>query len=263
VPDNGGQSPDESGEDDSSDSSGDDGGSSAGSGDDPGVCGAVRDAGDGSPAQQQAREARWQVAVAQAARIAEARGKGDLPAGLVRAVEEILRPTVPWRDVLREFVTRTARNDYRWNRPNRRFVARRLYLPSLAGDSLGEVVVAVDTSGSIGQEELDRFAAEVQGILGAYDVHLTVLYHDTEVTEVEEWSPADGPIKLHPVGGGGTSHCCVFKWLEERGLDPNCVICLTDLYTTFPQVPPPYPVLWALVGDCPLEPPFGWRVSVG
>jgi predicted metal-dependent peptidase len=263
LPDNSGQSSgDASGEDKSSDSSGGDDGSSAASGGDPGACGAVRDAGDGSPAQQQASEARWQVAVAQATRIAEARGKGDLPAGLARTVEEILRATVPWRDVLREFVTRTARSDYRWNRPNRRFVARRLYLPSLAGGSLGEVVVAVDTSGSIGQAELDRFAAEVQGILDAYDVHLTVLCHDMEVTEVEEWSPAQGPIKLHPFGGGGTSHECVFKWLEERGLDPNCVICLTDLYTTFPQAPPPYPVLWAVVGDCTSEPPFGWRVSV-
>jgi predicted metal-dependent peptidase len=123
-------------------------------------------------------------------------------------------------------------------------------------------VVAVDTSGSIGQAELDRFAAEVQGILDAYDVHLTVLYHDTEVTEVEEWSPADGSIKLRPIGGGGTSHCCVFKWLEERGLDPNCVICLTDLYTDFPPACPALPVLWAVVGDCPTHPPLGQRVSI-
>lgn len=212
---------------------------------------------------QQASAARWQVAVAQATRIAEERGKGDLPAGLARTVNEILQPTVPWCEVLREFLTRTARNDYRWNRPNRRFVARHLYLPSLAGESLGEVVVAVDTSGSIGQAELDRFAAEVQGILDAYDVHLTILYHDTNVTEVEEWSPKDGLIRLRPLGGGGTSHCCVFKWLEERGLDPSCVICLTDLYTTFPMICPAYPVLWVVVGGCSTDPPFGQSLSVG
>lgn len=211
LPDKSSQSSDEPGEGDGTGDSGDAGGFGQGSGNDPGGCGSVRDAGDGGPATQQASEASWQVAVAQAARIAEARGKGELPGGLARAVSEILQPSVPWREVLREFLTRTARNDYRWNRPNRRFVARRLYLPSLAGESLGEVVVAVDTSGSIGQEELDRFAAEVQGIVEAYDVHLTVLYHDTEVSEVEEWSPADGPIRLRPVGGGGTSHRCVFK----------------------------------------------------
>jgi predicted metal-dependent peptidase len=81
-----------------------------------------------------------------------------MPAGLARAVEEILLPSVPWPDVLREFLTRTGHNDYRWNRASRRFGGRRLYLPSLVGDSLGDVVVAVDTSGSIGQEEFDRFA---------------------------------------------------------------------------------------------------------
>ncbi len=263
LPDKGGQSSEESGDGGSAGSSTGDGAASSNPGDDPGGCGSVRDAGDGSPAQQQASEARWQVAVAHAARMAEARGKGDLPAGLARSVEEILQPSVPWREILRAFLTRASRNDYRWNRPNRRFIGRRLYLPSLAGDSLGEVVVAVDTSGSIGQEELDRFAAEVQGILDAYEVHLTVLYHDTDVTEVEEWSPADGPIKLRPLGGGGTSHRGVFTWLDEHGLDPTCVVCLTDLYTTFPEAPPTSPVLWAVVGSCLTPPPFGQRLSVG
>jgi predicted metal-dependent peptidase len=159
LPDNGGQSADESRDSDSANGSTGDDGDGASPGDDPGGCGSVRVAGDGSPAQQQASEARWQVAVAQAARMAEARGKGDLPSGLARAVEEILWPIVRWREILREFLTRAARNDYRWNRPNRRFVGRRSYLPSMTGDSLGEVVVAVDTSGSIGQEELDRPAA--------------------------------------------------------------------------------------------------------
>jgi predicted metal-dependent peptidase len=182
---------------------------------------------------------------------------------LARAVEEILRPAVPWPEVLREFLTRSARNDYRWNRPNRRFVARGVYLPSLAGESLGEVVVAVDTSGSIGQEELDRFAAEVQGILDAYEVHLTILYHDTSVTSVEEWSPTDGPIKLRPVGGGGTSLRCVFKWLDEQGFDPTCLVCLTDLYTSFPPERPPYPVLWSVVGGCCTQPPFGQYLTIG
>ena len=262
LPDAGEQSSDQSGGGENTESPGEGGGAGAGSPEDPGGCGSVRDAGDGSPAVQQASEARWQVAVAQAARIAEARGQGNLPGCLARVVEEVLRPAVPWREVLREFLTRTARNDYRWNRPNRRFVSRRLYLPSLAGESLGEVVVAVDTSGSIGQAELDRFAAEVQGILDAYDVHLTVLYHDTDVAEAEEWSPADGPIKLRPLGGGGTSHRCVFKWLEDHSVDPTCVVCLTDLYTSFPPLLPPYPVLWAVVGDCRTRPPFGQRLLV-
>lgn len=262
LPDGGGQSPGESDGGESANNSEGDGDSGGSPGDYPGGCGSVQDAGDGSPAMQQASEARWQVAVAQAARIAQERGKGDLSAGLERTIEQVLRPSVPWREVLREFVTRTSRNDYRWNRPNRRFVARRLYLPTLAGESLGEVVVAVDTSSSIGQAEFDRFAAEVQGIVEAYDVNLTIIFHDTVVAEVEEWSPADGPIKLRPRGGGGTSHCCVFRWLAERGLDPSCLICLTDLFTTFPQVSPPYPVLWAVVGDSRGQPPFGQKLSI-
>jgi predicted metal-dependent peptidase len=262
LPDSDGQKSDDPGQGTDTGGVGQDSGGDERRKDDPGGCGTVQDAGDGSPAVRQESEARWQVAVAQATRIAQERGQVDLPGGLSRAVEEILRPSVPWQEVLREFITRSARNDYRWTWPNRRFMSRRMYLPSLAGESLGEVVVAVDTSGSIGQAELDHFAAEVQGILDTYEVHLTILYHDTDVTEVVEWSPADGPIKLRPLGGGGTSHRKVFRWIEERGLDPTCVICLTDLYTTFPQSCPTYPVLWTVVGDHLTHPPFGQRLSI-
>jgi predicted metal-dependent peptidase len=95
LPETGSQSSDESREDDGTGVSGEAGGCGESSGNDPVGCGSVRDAGDGSPATQQASEASWQVAVAQAARIAQERGKGDLSAGLARAVEQILRPSVP------------------------------------------------------------------------------------------------------------------------------------------------------------------------
>jgi predicted metal-dependent peptidase len=83
---------------------------------------------------------------------------------------------VDWRDVLREFLSRHARNDYSWLPPSRRYIHRELYLPGLRSEELGEVVLAVDTSGSIGQRELARFAAEAEGILDSFDCTLTILY---------------------------------------------------------------------------------------
>jgi predicted metal-dependent peptidase len=164
--------------------------------------------------------------------------------------------------VLREFVAATARNDYSWARPNRRFVSQGLYLPGLRSEELGSVVLAVDTSGSISEAALGAFAAEANAVLAAYDCAVTVLYHDTEVQKVQTWASADGPLVLDPVGGGGTSHGCVFDWLIASGVEPACVICLTDLETEFPPRHPAAPVLWAVVGTPSTAPPFGRVVAL-
>ena len=228
---------------------------------DPGGCGGVVDPSPGSPGEVEAIAAQWEVAVVQAEHVAK--GRGDLPAGLGRVVDGIQHPPLDWRDVLRAFVSSQARDDYSWSRPNRRFLWQGLYLPGLHSEELGDVVIAVDTSGSVGPRELGVFATEVNGILAAFECAATVLYHDTEVQKVQHWQSRDGHLILDPVGGGGTSHGCVFEWLDRSGSSPACVICLTDLETRFPQSPPAVPVLWAVVGDNAATPPVGCRVTVG
>jgi predicted metal-dependent peptidase len=227
---------------------------------DPGGCGAVKDPGKGSQAENRQSEAEWEVAVAQAHQVAKQRGQ--LPSGLSRLVEEVLAPRVDWRDVLREFVSSHARNDFSWSTPNRRFIHQGLYLPGLRSEELGDVVLAIDTSGSIGEQELARFAAEAQAILEAFDCTLTILYHDSEVQKVQHWRSGDGPLTLEPMGGGGTSHVCVFDWIEGQKMEPASVVCLTDLYTEFPDTIPTAPVLWAVVGGNDSRPPFGLHVAM-
>lgn len=229
-------------------------------GNDPGKCGGVVDTGDN--AQQQASEAGWKVAVAQAANVAK--GRGELPGGLARMVGDLLEPKVPWQEVLREFISRalTSRDDYSWSAPNRRFIAQGLYLPSLRSESLGEVVVAIDTSGSIGEAELKTFGGELNGILECRPCKVHVVYCDARVRRVDEWEPSDGPLVLEPVGGGGTSHRPVWDWLAEHDIDPAAVVCLTDGYTSFGD-DPGVPVLCALTPESTAEPPFGRVVHIG
>ena len=148
-------------------------------------------------------------------------------------------------------------------RPNRRLLQQGLYLPGLHSEELGDVVVAVDTFGSVGERELAVFAREVQGVLDAFDCTVTVLYYDTSVCGKQRWRSTDGPLVLEPVGGGGTSHECVFEWLARSDVQPSCVVCLTDLETRFPTHPPDVPVLWAVVGDTARQPPFGQVVQIG
>jgi predicted metal-dependent peptidase len=172
-------------------------------------------------------------------------------------VEQVLRPKVDWKEVLREFISRHARNDYSWSPPNRRFVHRGLYLPGLRSEELGDLVVAVDTSGSVGGPMLARFAAEVRGILEAFDANLTVLYHDARVQHVQTWQRSDGPLVLEPRGGGGTDHAPVFEWVERNGVEPAALVCLTALHTCFPAQAPGYPTLWCAVNNPHPRAPFG------
>lgn len=218
-----------------------------GQGGDPGRCGGVIDPVNGDPAALQEAEAERKIDVAQAKRSADGgKNKGKMPGGLARAISEVLEPIVNWREVLREFVTRHAKNDYAWSPPNRRFVHMGLYLPGLRSEELGDVCLAIDTSGSVGEPELNRFAAEVQSILDTFpSAKLTLLYHDSIVQHVQHWSASDGPLVLEPKGGGGTDHRPVFQWIEEQAEPPTCLVCLTDMCSRFPSEGPDYPVLWA------------------
>jgi len=239
-----------------------------GSGEDPGGCGAVRDApapdgGRPTPTDLAQAEAEAKVAVAQAAQAAKACGK--LPAALARLVEEILEPRVPWREVLRRFVDQAARDDYTWRRPNRRYLASGLYLPALYSEEMRPIVVAVDTSGSIGARELDQFAAEMTAILQETGASATIIYCDAAVSGVEEFTPEDLPLRLSPKGGGGTDFRPPFAEVETRGLTPACAIYLTDgECSSFPE-PPEYPVLWAVTDHAQARkfaPPFGEVLEV-
>ncbi len=226
-------------------------------GDDPGKCGGIKDAGD--KAQQQQAAADMDVAVMQAAEASKHRG--ELPGGLDRLVQSIAKPKVDWRAMLREFVSAEAKNDYSWSPPNRRYVHMGLYLPSLRSEELGDVVLAVDTSGSVGPEELNEFAAEAQGIFETFNCTVDIIYHDSSVVKTEHWEPSDGKLGLKPCGGGGTDHNPVFQHITDKGMDPTVLVCLTDCYSQYPTLPPDYPVIWARNGQGS-PPPWGRLVDI-
>jgi predicted metal-dependent peptidase len=207
--------------------------------------------GEGETVAEQARD--WQIAVEQAENVAKLAGK--LPAGVTRSLEAAQAARVDWRELLRRAWSETIPADYSWTRPNRRHIWNGLYLPGVVCEGIGEICIAVDCSGSINARQLGRFEAEVRSILAGQQPRLVhVLYFDTEVQKVETYQ-AGQPVKLAPVGGGGTDFRPCFRWLEERGITPQTLVFLTDLWGTFPGDVPPYSVLWASTGK--REVPFG------
>jgi predicted metal-dependent peptidase len=228
--------------------------------DDPGGCGDVDDAPgkDGKQASaddklQTAQE--WKIAVAQAA--TQAKAMDEMPDALERLVDEILEPELNWREILRRFVDTSARNDYQWFPPNRRHIHNGLILPSLRSQELKNVTMAMDTSGSITNDDLKAFEAEVRAIIQDYRANTKVIYCDDEVRRVEEFD-ADTPVELHPRGGGGTDFRPPFEHIEKSGEYPVCMIYQTDGQChSFPEEPS-YPVLWVLTRRyAGFQPPFG------
>ena len=199
------------------------------------------DGGD-TPAEQAQQEAEWKVRVAQAAQAAKMMGK--MSAGLERLVGEILKPKVDWRDVLRKFLEKCKSDQRTWSKFNRRFLAQGIYLPSVSGESLGEIAFAVDCSGSITQEVINQFAAE---ILSAKEdgnpTKIHVVYFDSEVSHYECYG-RDDDLDIKPHGGGGTAFSPVFEYFAEHDINPVACVFLTDLCCNDFGEQPDYPVLW-------------------
>ena len=229
----------------------------------PSAFGEVLDAtgDDGQPAskaEKSRQQHEWNIAADQAIRSAKA--CGHEPANVDRPLSESREAMQDWRTILRDFIAARTPSDYRWSPPNRRYVASGLYLPSVERTGLGTIVIGVDTSGSIGDDELEQFAGEISAIADeASPEAIHVVYCDAAVQSSQQFGPSE-PIHLEPKGGGGTDFQPVFEWVEENGIAPVCLIYLTDLCChSYPPIPE-YPVLW--VTDSRRTAPFGETVRI-
>jgi predicted metal-dependent peptidase len=185
--------------------------------------------------------------VARAATVARMQGK--MPAGMERLVEGILNPPQPWADVLREFALAAAKDDSTWSVPNRRF--EDIILPSRWSQKIGEVVLIVDTSGSITDTELMQAQGEMREIADRLKpTGVRVVYCDAAVAGEQFFEDGDD-IVLQPKGGGGTDMRVAFDHVEP--FDPEFVILMTDGFTPWPAQPTPFPtIICCSTGtDCP------------
>ena len=190
-------------------------------------------------------------------------GQGTLPGGLYKEIAIILEPEVDWRHALWKFVAKTPVD---FDDLDRRFIYRGLYLEGLMAESL-EVNVCIDTSGSISSLLLDKFLAELKGILDSYPhVKCSLFFADTNLY---------GPYTIENIkrlpaaeGFGGTSFVPFFQFLSKDNnsllSNPNKVaIYFTDGYGDFPKESP-LPTMWLVPSDCleSKEFPFGEVIRI-
>ncbi len=193
---------------------------------------------------------------------------GKMGSGGNRDLDGLLQPQIDWREVLREFVSTTCTgNDYStWRKPNRRYMSSGYYLPSGISESVGELVLAIDTSGSIGARELSSFLSEVKAICDTvHPSKVRLLYWDTSVCRDEVYEQDDIDrltTSTKPAGGGGTAVECVPQYMAEHGIKPQAVVVLTDGYLGGSWGAWTTPVLWCIQGNKGARPSVGKYVHI-
>ncbi|MCK5726908.1 MAG: hypothetical protein KAH22_08810 [Thiotrichaceae bacterium] len=202
---------------------------------------------------------QWQQRLAGAAQQAEQAGK--LSGVLKRIITAELQPRLPWRTLLSQYITASAKDDYSYSQPSNRRGNPAIY-PRLKSSQIN-TVIGIDVSGSVDDKEIQRFISEINAIKGQIRTRITLLACDSELSEesplvFEPWEEVLMPETLS--GGGTTSFCPVFTWIDQQDIPPDIIIYFTDGHGVFPKQPSYIPTLWLIKGK--VEPPWGQKISL-
>lgn len=218
----------------------------------------LRDDVDGSSAsemtesEKRAEEAKVKAEIAAAATTAKMRG--TLSNSMARAIGMAMETPVPWYELLEKFMVSKGGVEQSWRRPNKRF-SHVAYLPSYSPlATMGEIVIGIDTSGSIEEDTLAEFTYHVNRILELVrPARVHVVFCDSCACRADTYEPDDFPLQFEDVpGGGGTDMREIFRWIDDEEISPEAVVILTDGWTPYPDEEE-YPTLWAITpGDCPM-----------
>ena len=210
-----------------------------------------------TPQERETLAVQWQQRMAGAAQ--QAMQSGKLDGSMARMIDHLLQPQLPWRMLLAHYMTSTARDDFSYMRPSRREGSA--ILPSLRSSQIN-ICVAVDTSGSIKNDEIGEFLSEIDALKAQIRARITLLPCDAEIAKdapfiFEPWDEIDPP---EIQGGGGTNFIPVFDWLSSQDTYPDLLVYFTDAEGKFPEYQPPYPVTWLVKGKA--KTPWGRRIQL-
>ncbi len=213
--------------------------------------------GDLSKEELESLEREFKNILQRAETVAKTKGKGEIPGRLERELKALTAEKIDWRQILQNFLI-SFPNDFKDY--DRRFLYQNLYLDALQGDKL-RVAVCIDTSGSIGSEELTTFTTELKAILRCHPQIECYFY----------WADHDlyGPYELkentqvpRPKGGGGTSFVPFFDDIQKMEIPPSVAVYFTDGYGTFPEPPRELQTLWLTTALPPNKYPFGKAIPL-
>ena len=194
---------------------------------------------------------------------AQAVGAGNLPGGVKRLIKDLTEPQISWKELLEQSIQSVIKDDYTFARPGRKSWHMDAILPASKPGETIDIFIGIDTSGSIGPEDLKIFFSEIKGIMDSYtEYKIKIVGWDTEIGGVGEFTSEnlEEITTFDPEGGGGTDPHCVWEYLIENNIEPKKLIMFTD-YCFFgwrPQEVENYcDTVWIIKGNPNAEPEFG------
>jgi predicted metal-dependent peptidase len=164
---------------------------------------------------------------------AQSAGAGNVPGEIKRMIKELTEPKMNWRQLLRQQIQSTIRNDYTFARPSRKGWHTGAILPGMNFDETIDICISLDMSGSIGDDQAKDFLGEIKGIMDEYkDYNIKLWCFDTKVYNEQDFS-ADGGDSLLDYeikGGGGTDFMANWSYMRNNNIQPKKFIMFTDGY---------------------------------
>jgi len=158
----------------------------------------------------------------------------------------ITKPKAAWHVILQQYIDQIVQKDYSWQRPNKRYGQSDVIMPSLYSKDIINVVICIDSSGSISNQELKLYATYVSDLLENYpEIETTVIYHNTDPLPQysQTYAHADLPIVFEIDSGGGTQIATTIKYIDEMDDTPRFVIWFTDMqFWDEPEYIPSWPI---------------------
>ncbi len=160
-----------------------------------------------------------------------AKKAGQLGDELEALIKDVFVAKASWKEILQRFVTERAFNDWSYDRCHTRILhSYGIISPVLQSEELGRLALIIDTSGSVDEDQLSQFAGEISDILENYQCEVTVIYIDTKINRVDEYTSEDLPLQLHAVGRGGTVQKEGYDYVAEELSDASALIAFTDSF---------------------------------
>jgi predicted metal-dependent peptidase len=192
---------------------------------------------------------------------AQAAGAGNLPAGVKRMIQDLTSPVMDWRELLQQQLESTFKEDFTWLKTNRRGWHLDAVLPGRKPGEMVDICVAIDTSGSISEQNIKEFLSEVKGIMESYDQYrIRVWTFDTEVYNLQEFTSdnLEDISNYDAQGGGGTDFMANWEFMRENEIEPNRLVVFTDGMPFGEWGEEEYcDTCWIIRGNPGCEPPWG------
>ena len=192
---------------------------------------------------------------------AQAAGAGNLPAGVKRLLKDLTSPVIGWKELLQQQIQSTVKNDFTFQRPNRKGWHMDAIMPGLKPGEMIDICIAMDQSGSISEEDSKAFLSEIKGIMEAFDEYrITLWCFDTDIYNMQTYTSdnIEDIMAYEPMGGGGTDFMANWEFMKDNAIEPKKFIMFTDGMPFGEWGDEQYcETVWIIKGNPGCEPPWG------